>query len=591
MAIFRELKRRKVLHTLSLYVVGCWVALQVVEVLSDAGLPPGTMRQVLWAMTAFFPFVLVLAWFFDISASGISRTAGAARDTEFPQVNLGDHAILAGLLVVVAFTAYVLSLPVLVDGVAETQQRVLVVMPFEDIDVSSDDERVGDAIAQELREELSRIAGLKVFGEETSRVIQLAGEERNVVATELGVTSILMGNISLGKGHLEVDAHMVSLPAGNIVWRELRQGDIHDGAAMQRSIVQALIDAILPAASAQTTHAPRIRGDECGKGYELYLRGKQLRASRNYERGQELLQESVQIDPDCAVAWETLAASSLWLWRKSDLAKAGAAARRALELNESMPKAWVVLAEIAEEEERWGEAEELLLRALYVDPTSAFANMQYAEALLARGRVREARHYALEAYRYDPASHGVNWKVALVARYLEDTETLIKHANIYRELRGDGRYNGWDELGEAYRLLGEVERALDYWGEAEDIAPDWYPRCVRASLDPSLGEGLAPRVRATVRKYLDGTESQQAIWWAIRCATWIGEADIVVQILEQDKDIPTEAMMMFFSADASVLRETEYFRRRVVESGLLDYWREWGWSDYCRPDGDSFVCD
>ena len=44
MVLLREIKRRKVLHTLSLYIVGCWVALQVVEVLSEAGLPPQTMR-------------------------------------------------------------------------------------------------------------------------------------------------------------------------------------------------------------------------------------------------------------------------------------------------------------------------------------------------------------------------------------------------------------------------------------------------------------------------------------------------------------------------------------------------------------------
>ena len=28
-----------------------------------------------------------------------------------------------------------------------------------------------------------------------------------------------------------------------------------------------------------------------------------------------------------------------------------------------------------------------------------------------------------------------------------------------------------------------------------------------------------------------------------------------------------------------------------MEEGLLDYWREWGFSDYCRPEGDSFTCD
>ena len=50
MVLLREIKRRRVLHTLSLYVVGCWVALQVVEVLSEAGLPPQTMRYVLAAI-------------------------------------------------------------------------------------------------------------------------------------------------------------------------------------------------------------------------------------------------------------------------------------------------------------------------------------------------------------------------------------------------------------------------------------------------------------------------------------------------------------------------------------------------------------
>ena len=76
----------------------------------------------------------------------------------------------------------------------------------------------------------------------------------------------------------------------------------------------------------------------------------------------------------------------------------------------------------------------------------------------------------------------------------------------------------------------------------------------------------------------------------ILCAIWIGEPDIVVELYELERH-PTEAFMMFFRADAAVLRQTDYFRRRVVETGLLDYWRKWGWSDYCRPDRESFVCD
>ena len=598
MKLLSELKRRKVLHTVSLYIVGCWVALQVVEVLSDAGLPPMTMRYLLVAMSVGFPVVVVIAWFFDVSREGVKRTSPAREGEDLPTPNLGDYALMLGIVFVAALNAFILSSPLPDAGSGEApRQRTLVVMAFDDVGTAGGDEPVGEAIAGELREELARIPGLKVLGPETSRVIQSAGDSREAIAAELGVTALLTGEVRLRAGKLEMSTQLIGLPAGNTVWQADHESDVRQGAGLQRRIAQAIVDAILPPASAHTTHGPRIEGDECSDGYELYLRGKQLHAaggSKNWQRGLELLQEAVRVDPDCAVAWEGLAAASLLLWRKSDLARAGAAARRALELNESMPRAWTVLAEVAEEEERWGEAEELLLRALYVDPADAFANMQYAEALLARGRIRDAKHYVLEAYRYEPASHGVNWKVTLVARYLQDTDLLIKHANIYRELRGDHWFNGWDELGEAYRLLGDIERALAYFGEGGDIVPDWFPQCVRASLDPDSSAGLDQILREASRDLQGGDmNSINAMivgGFIIQCAIWVGVPDIVVELYELER-IPAEAFMMFFRADAAVLRRTDYFRRRVVESGLLDYWRKWGWADYCRPDGESFICD
>jgi len=44
--------------------------------------------------------------------------------------------------------------------------------------------------------------------------------------------------------------------------------------------------------------------------------------------------------------------------------------------------------------------------------------------------------------------------------------------------------------------------------------------------------------------------------------------------------------------ESTVLRQHPRFREMVVESGLIDYWRRWGWSDYCEPVGeDDFRCD
>jgi tetratricopeptide (TPR) repeat protein len=40
------------------------------------------------------------------------------------------------------------------------------------------------------------------------------------------------------------------------------------------------------------------------------------------------------------------------------------------------------------------------------------------------------------------------------------------------------------------------------------------------------------------------------------------------------------------------LRKTERFKAYVRKVGMLDYWRQRGWPDLCRPQGaDDFVCD
>jgi len=596
MALFRELKRRKVLHTLSLYVVGCWVALQVVEVLSEAGLPPGTMRHVLIAMSVGFPFILIISWFYDISANGIKRTPPLSAEDKPPELNLGDFALMAGLIAVVALNIFVLSFPAPEPTSAEhaAELRTLVVLSFEDTDDPADDDSIGEVLADELRSELTQVAGLRVLGPETSRIIKAAGDEY-AVATELGVTSILTGDAHLKDGKLTLQARLLQLPAGNVVWQSEYQDTTSRAVALQKSVVRSVLEVVIPSASAETAHAPRVSADECSEVYDLYLRGKQLKSSGNWRRGLELLEEAVRIDPNCAIAWEAVAAASIVTWSKEDFARAGAAARRALELNESLPTAWAVLAEIAEEEERWSEAEKLFLRALYVDPTNAHVNTYYGETLLARGRVRDALHYALEGYRYDPAARSANWHVTLAAMYLEDGETALKHALINADLRKDSWYDGWGEIADAYLILGEVDKALTIYSEHSEDFADWYLQCMQARTQPELRKDLPARMQATVDQYKNGefseSEGKAHAWTVIRCGTWIGEVDMAIDLLANE-DLTTEQQFLpFFQADSGILRQTEFFRNRVIDSGLLDYWREWGWSDYCQPDGESFVCD
>ncbi len=209
---FRELKRRRVLRTAALYVAGAWIALQVVEVLAGAGLPPGTMRQLLVALSASFPLVLVVGWYFDITVNGITRTGPLARGESSPDLQFADYILVVALLLVVATDAYILSLPPPAEAalvVASTpQHRTIAVLAFDDADEGSGRDPIGTALAGELRNSLTRTAGLRVLGPETSRMLLGAGENILTIAAELGVEALLQGAASIVDGELLIDARL-----------------------------------------------------------------------------------------------------------------------------------------------------------------------------------------------------------------------------------------------------------------------------------------------------------------------------------------------------------------------------------------------
>jgi TolB-like protein len=589
-----ELRRRRVLNTASFYVIGAWLALQVADVLSEAGLPPNALRQLLLGVALGFPVVLVIGWFFDISSEGIRRTGPVAQDEAPQRLQFIDYAQIAGLLLVMAVVVYVLSKPMaapITNAPTAARQYSLAVLPLDGTGSKEQDD-VGMAIADELRQSLTRTAGLRVLGPQTSAALVAAGEDRYRFADELDVTTILGGSMRLDESQIFIEASLSAVPQGNVVWSSTFSAPVGDAIAMQRNLVAAVIAAIAPALDPDPYNGPRVQAGACRTAYATYLRGLEIWRHGSRDTGRELIRQATEIDPDCAIAWEALAVRSID-YSISGFAKAGSAARRALELNDRLPEAWTVLAEIAEQEARWTAAEEYFLKAIYSDPTNVRANMMYSEALLARGRAREALRYALEAYRHEPADRAVLFRVAMAARYVPRYELVLDFMEMYRELR-PAQLAPLAMTVDALIPMGRVEEALAIISETPGLVPDWYPNCIRARNDPQLRDGLPEAMAQTRRQIeageLDGYPGFYFPWHVITCSIWIGENDFVIDMLLAHEATEVH-YFAFFVPESSALRQHPRFRRLVVDTGLLDYWRTHGWADVCRPDGDSFVCD
>ena len=74
MRFFNELKRRKVFRATIGYLIVCWIAIQVADImLFNFNAPGWVFKTMVTFLVIGFPLVLILAWAFDFSSDGVRR--------------------------------------------------------------------------------------------------------------------------------------------------------------------------------------------------------------------------------------------------------------------------------------------------------------------------------------------------------------------------------------------------------------------------------------------------------------------------------------------------------------------------------------
>ncbi len=104
LSLFAQLKKRHVFRVGAMYIVGAWVLLQFGEIMIDLmDLPRWTGRALVVLLALGFPFILILAWVFDISTKGLVRGSGQvdAKDHQIASRKI-DLAIIVTLVVALA---------------------------------------------------------------------------------------------------------------------------------------------------------------------------------------------------------------------------------------------------------------------------------------------------------------------------------------------------------------------------------------------------------------------------------------------------------------------------------------------------------
>lgn len=353
--------------------------------------------------------------------AGADEAAPRGGDAENARLLSRRRLVPAALVVLLTALAAAFSFgPGRPDAQASTPAS-LAVLPFRNL--SSGDAYFAQGVAEEIRSRLAREPQFRVAGG-TSSGLFTDSTELDRVRRVLGVDYVLEGSVRSAGDRIRVDAALVQVDDGMLLWSERFDGSASDVFAIQErigtSIAAALKRELVQPAPLRTT----------GDVYNLYVTARGLMRSRDPRRmpvALELLERAVAIDPGYAPAWSSLGQARTMAGTEDE--RVWAAARgeimKALALAPDLAEAHGALAQNL----LYGGAAagRHIRRAAELDPNSAEIQYWLGHNLGNRLQFEDGVRAYRRAAELDPLWDRVNWIYVEAAWHLGDREQVVRH--------------------------------------------------------------------------------------------------------------------------------------------------------------------
>jgi len=331
----------------------------------------------------------------------------------------------------------------------------LAVLPFENESGDAELDYLSDGMSESLINKLSQLPQLKVIARNSSFKYRGPNVDLLDVANKLGVQAVVMGKVIKRGDQLAVLVELVDARDNKQLWGEQYNRRVSHALEVQKEIAQTVSERLRPRLSGTQEQQLTKRGTSSPLAYELLLRGSYFNGKSGEEnqiKANELYQQAIEADPSYALAYAELASSYSVLATngvidpRDGLPKAEAAARKALEFDETLPEGHLVLGSIFRKQWKWAEAENELTRALDLNPNLGAAHRALARHLSVMGRHDQAVAEARRARELDPLSVTVNAYISYACLFARRFDEGIAAARKTLELDPNSDF--------AYLMLG-----------------------------------------------------------------------------------------------------------------------------------------
>ncbi|HKA25017.1 MAG TPA: protein kinase [Candidatus Eisenbacteria bacterium] len=355
----------------------------------------------------------------------------------------------------------------------KTPIRSLVVLPFENLSRDPAQEYFADGMTEALISELARLKALRVISRTSAMKYKGAQRSLPEIARELNVDAVLEGSALLVGKRVRVNVQLVAAKTDETLWADRYDGEVEDVLDLQGRVAETVAKEIAVQVSPREATQLAKRRAVNPEAHVEYLKGRHTAAGTSPQATELALrhfQRALEIDPTYAPIWAGIARCHFTRSSRGMAPpieaneEARAAAKKALDLDDSTAEAYVVLGNVAAHELDIPGGIRYLQRAIELNPglTSAYSGI--GTLYYACERHGEAQEAMLKALSLDPLSMIVHTSVGDAYYYAREYERSLVYYRKAVEL--DPRFDGaHTDLARSLEALGRLEESHQQYEE------------------------------------------------------------------------------------------------------------------------------
>ena len=436
-----------------------------------------------------------------------------------PRLRRGSWIVAAVLVMSVTAVIYQRSrLPETDAGSTAAPIRSLVVLPFENLTGDATQAYFVDAVTDALTTQLAQVEGLDVISRTSARQYQRPVKPLPAIGEELNVEAVVEGSLVRSGSRVRVTTQLVRAATDRHIWAQSYDSELGEMLALQQQIATDIARAAGWAAPAGGSGRIRLSIDS--QAYEAYVKGVTSMGAP-YESNRKAVayfEQAIAQQPDFAHAYAELAVAQFQflfsgpLSPREAIPKAEAAARRAIELDDTLARGHWILGQILSTFHwKWADADAAYERADRLRAPGRQSPATARSALIRGGRFVEAIKVAEHARALDPLSYSAQMDVGIAYRASGQHGQALEEFRRAHDL-DPGNSRTRFQLGATFVAMGRLNEAIRELETAVAQSQGAGPR-LAAYLAFALAAADRPADARRILNQLESRRRQQYVSW------------------------------------------------------------------------------